>query len=101
MFAGCFTDDGSLNTLGEPIIGHALIAEFAETTHAGLSAMRHEATNIVIDVDGDSATGAAFLKAFMVPDHTMVITGRYDDEFRRTDDGWRIRSRLFTADAPA
>ena len=63
--------------------------------------MRHEATNIVIDVDGDSATGAAFLKAFMVPDHTMVITGRYDDEFRRTDDGWRIRSRLFTADAPA
>lgn len=99
MFASCFTDDASLNTMGEPMVGHTAIAEFAEMTHGAMPALRHEATNVVIEVDGDTATGVAFLKAFMVPDHSMVITGRYADEFRRTDDGWRISNRVFTADA--
>ncbi|MEM7140235.1 MAG: nuclear transport factor 2 family protein [Actinomycetota bacterium] len=98
MFASCFTDDASLNTMGEPMVGLDAIAAFAEGTHAAMPDMRHEATNIVIDIDGDEASGAAFLKAFMVPDHTMVIAGRYADRFRRTADGWRISDRVFTAD---
>lgn len=99
MFAGCFTEDGSLDTGGGPMVGRDAIGEFAVSNHAGLPAMRHQATNVVLDVDGDSATGAAFLTATLVaPEHTVLITGRYHDEFRRTEDGWRIARRVFTPD---
>ncbi|MDW3221170.1 MAG: nuclear transport factor 2 family protein [Acidimicrobiales bacterium] len=100
MFAGCFTEDGSLDTGGGPMVGHDAIAAFGTETHAGLPALRHQANNIVVDVDGDTATAAAFMSAYLVePAFSVIVTGRYADEFRRTADGWRISSRVFTADA--
>jgi uncharacterized protein (TIGR02246 family) len=99
MFALCFTEDGVLNTMGDPIVGHDAIGDFGEGTHAMLPALRHQASNIVIEVDGDTAAAAAFIVAYTVDTgFNVIITGRYADEFRRTADGWRISSRLFTAD---
>ena len=61
--------------------------------------LRHNATNIVVDGDGLVATGSAFLIVYLVDGgHKVISTGRYADELRKTDEGWRFTRRVFTAD---
>lgn len=99
-FAACFSADGQLDTGGGAEVGHEAIAAFAAGTHEMLPGLRHQANNIVVDGDGDTATGSAFLVAFTVDGgYKPMITGRYTDELVRTGDGWRFRSRSFTPDA--
>ena len=52
----------------------------------------HHVTNIVIDVDGDTATMRS--KILAVLDDGSAITGQYLDEARRTPAGWRLSHRL-------
>lgn len=57
----------------------------------------HQVFNPVIDVDGDTATGAwRFLMMYTASDDSFVrIIGRYRDTYVRTrDDGWRFASLL-------
>ena len=62
--------------------------------------MRHNATNIVIDGEGDAATGSAFLIGYIAgADHKVITTGRYQDKLTKTADGWRFTERVYTADA--
>ena len=58
----------------------------------------HRLTNQVIAVDGDSGQARTYVDALiMLADHSSGVnaTGFYDDEFVRTDAGWRIASRTF------
>ena len=32
-----------------------------------------------------------------VSDHSIAVLGRYDDEYVKTAQGWRIKNRVFTA----
>ena len=65
-----------------------------------MPSMRHNATNIVIDGDGDSASGSAFLIGYLAgQEYKVIVTGRYLDELTKTADGWRFTNRQFSADA--
>jgi hypothetical protein len=80
--------------------GHESIAAFAKQTHDTMPGMRHNATNVVVDGDGDRATGSAFLIVYLVDGgYKAILTGRYSDELTRTAEGWRFTNRIFKADS--
>ena len=44
-----------------------------------------------VDVDGDEASGFAYLDARYGQDgHSLIVAARYDETYRRTPEGWRI-----------
>lgn len=54
----------------------------------------HGLGNPLIEVDGDRATGRWYLHQPMVmkgADQAFWFCARYEDEYQRTDDGWRFR----------
>jgi ketosteroid isomerase-like protein len=54
----------------------------------------HHVTNLVVDIDGDTAT--VHSKLLVALDDGSVATGDYLDQAVRTSDGWRIRHRVAT-----
>jgi 3-phenylpropionate/cinnamic acid dioxygenase small subunit len=63
----------------------------------------HFVGNQLVEVDGDTASGETYCVAHHLYDHagvrmnyTMFI--RYQDRYRRTGAGWRIRERLLALD---
>jgi len=98
-FANCFTPDGHFNSGHSVHDGREDIAEFAIQTHKALPGMRHNATNVLIEGEGDQATGSAFLIGYNTDGgYKVIVTGRYRDELKRTSDGWRFTKRIFTMD---
>lgn len=98
-FSACFVGDGRLDSGSEVFVGHEAIAGFAAGVNSNLPGMRHYPTNIVVEVDGRSATGSAFLICYDVRGGFCVTaTGRYADRLTRTDTGWRFTRRIFTPD---
>ena len=79
-FGGLFVPDGVFNPGHMLCEGQEAIAEFGAKTHEMMPLMRHNATNIVIDGEGDSATGSAFLIGYIAgADH--MIAGDQNDTF--------------------
>lgn len=98
-FSSCFTPDGLFLNAGRTFEGREQIAEFARRTHEAMPGLRHETTNILVDLDGDVAAGSAFLTGYTVGEAGQVIaTGRYRDELARTDGMWLFSRRLFEKD---
>lgn len=64
---------------------------------------RHLATNLIIDID-EAASTATARSAFVVFQQTPelplqpIVTGRYRDEFARTDGAWRFTRRHIIVD---
>jgi ketosteroid isomerase-like protein len=53
----------------------------------------------IIVVDGDSASARSLIREsakFRARPSLMDVVGRYDDQLRRTADGWRFAHRTFT-----
>ena len=99
-FGACFVPDGVFDNGMNVIEGQTAISEFATQTHAALPGMRHNVTNIVVDGDGKTATGSAFLIGYLVDGGFKVITtGRYTDELTKAGDGWRFSKRVYKADS--
>jgi hypothetical protein len=63
---------------------------------------KHLITNLVVDIDGASATGRCSFSVLqgVVPGEPLevVVAGRYFDRFERGPDGWRFADRLFVLD---
>jgi 3-phenylpropionate/cinnamic acid dioxygenase small subunit len=63
---------------------------------------KHLITNLVVDVDGTSATGRCSFSVLqgVVPGEPLhfVVAGRYFDRFERGPEGWRFADRLFVLD---
>lgn len=81
--------------------GQAAIHAFAVANPEMLPGLRHLASNIVVDSDGDgnTATGSAFLLAYNVAEGFQVLaSGRYTDQLTKTSGGWRFTDRVFVAD---
>jgi len=99
-FARCFVADGVFDSGMGAQTGHEAIAAFAKQTHENMPGMRHNASNIVLDGEGDQARGSAFLIGYLVDGgFKPIVTGRYTDELVRTPEGWRFTKRIFKADA--
>jgi len=98
-FGACFVEDGVFDNGMSTIVGPSDIGAFAAKTHAAMPGLRHNATNIVVDGDGRSARGTAFLIVYLVDGgYKVITTGRYADDLTKTDEGWRFNRRVFAAD---
>jgi ketosteroid isomerase-like protein len=98
-FGDCFVPDGIFDNGMNVIEGQSAIAKFAEQTHSAMPGLRHNAVNIVVEGDGESAAGSAFLIGYLVDGgYKVIVTGRYSDELTRASEGWRFTKRVFKAD---
>ena len=98
-FADCFVPDGVFDSGMAVVEGQADISKFADQTHSAMPGMRHNAMNIVVDGNGDEATGAAFLIGYLVDGgYKVIVTGRYADELAKSNAGWRFTKRVFKRD---
>jgi 3-phenylpropionate/cinnamic acid dioxygenase small subunit len=99
LFRTVFTDDCELD-YGEigSWNGVDAVTEFMELSHAAVQTL-HRMTNQAITVDGDKAEARTYVDMIMVGENMPGVNaiGYYDDEIVRTDDGWRIARRRFTA----
>jgi hypothetical protein len=74
----------------------------AEEPH-GPAYVRHFVFNHVIEPSGGGAAGKAYVAVIDIASgqqgsgHSIFTMGRYDDEYVKTAQGWRIRNRVFTA----
>jgi 3-phenylpropionate/cinnamic acid dioxygenase small subunit len=99
LFRTVFTDDCELD-YGEVGAwkGVDAVTEFMQQAHALAGHTMHRLTNQVITVDGDAAQARTYVDALiMLGDNSSGVNaaGFYDDEFVRTEDGWRIARRRF------
>jgi 3-phenylpropionate/cinnamic acid dioxygenase small subunit len=95
----CFTADAVLEYEGLPPLprGADDFVDYAGHVLSRLASTQHLLGNIVVAVDGDSATSSAYVQAThqAASGESFTSGGRYDDEFVRTDEGWKIARRTF------
>jgi ketosteroid isomerase-like protein len=99
-YAAVFTDDGELDAThtGIPaVVGRAAIAKLMADSFVQQTHNCHMTTNQrVLSVDGDRATGRCyfFQRSILRNGGRTEFSGRYEDEYRRTEDGWKIAKRV-------
>ena len=104
LSAACAPYSGAPTQVQPRARGHEALARMAtaEEPH-GPDYVRHFVFNHVIEPSGDGAVGKAYVALIdIVPGqqgsgHSIFTMGRYDDEYVRTREGWRIQNRVFTA----
>ena len=100
LYAAVFTEDGVLDAsqCGFPIAhGRQQIAAlmndaFRQQTHN----IHLTTTQRVLTIDGDRAAGFAyfFQRSLLRNGGRTEFAGRYDDDYRRTEEGWKISRRV-------
>jgi ketosteroid isomerase-like protein len=76
-----------------PVSGRDELAEFVRTIDNTLRFSAHMLHNPTITVDGDEARGTWYVDVPEVTaDGAVWVQGRYEDEYRRTEDGWKFTS---------
>jgi uncharacterized protein (TIGR02246 family) len=95
--AALFTDDGVWAPPGSEARGPAAIAALLDQLVGPLEVLVQFATNPVISVDGDRATGRWQVQEIgrSTDGKTVNIVGTYDDRLVRTDGSWRFAERRF------
>jgi ketosteroid isomerase-like protein len=85
--------------------GHAAIHAFFARMPDLASFMMHHLANPILDVDGDRATARWYLHVASVMrgagPGVQAMFGRYEDEYVRTPEGWKIRRSRFIQEGPA
>jgi hypothetical protein len=82
--------------------GAAEVRAFCEQTRVhpdGTPRTKHVVTNVVIDVDGDTATARSYATVLQQTDVLPlqpIASGRYVDRFERVDGRWRFADRLIS-----
>lgn len=100
QYAAVFTEDGVLDATGCGIpiaVGHDAIAATMNNAFAQQTHNVHFTTNQrVLEIDGDHATGFAYFlqRSLLKNGGRTEFAGRYDDEYRRTAQGWKISRRV-------
>ncbi|MFM8304932.1 MAG: nuclear transport factor 2 family protein [Actinomycetota bacterium] len=67
----------------------------------GTPRTKHVTTNLVVEVDGDTATARSYYTVFQQTDALAlqaIIAGRYHDRFERVGGEWRFADRLIFSD---
>jgi hypothetical protein len=92
-----FTKDANGDLL-EDVVGRVAIKKRVETALSRMDETQHLISNHQIVVRGDTATCRCYLQAQHVRKAAhggpnFIIAGRYEDELKRTPEGWRISFR--------
>lgn len=104
-WAALFVEEGTLDTgLGIVVEGTpAARIEFAAGVPLIMPGSRHVATNVRLEVDGDTAKGAAYLQLWVTDEDTggikVLVSGVYVDTLRKVDGNWRFVTRALVPDA--
>ena len=103
MFVSAFSEDGEITRRNGSVKGQAaLLAERAERYQGqtGDNKRRHLNSSFVITPTSDGAKGRAYwvLNDVSGSEIKAVASGYYDDIYVKTSDGWKIKSRMLTAD---
>ncbi len=85
-----FTNDGTYSAFGETYS----LADFPRLVAAAPKGLFMTGTP-VLELDGDAGTGTQTLCFVDQTTHAMRI-GYYTDTYRKTSDGWRLRTRSMT-----
>lgn len=78
-------------------------AGFARGIHVypdGTLRTKHVITNVIIEVDGDSATSRCYCTVFQGTDDFAlqpIAAGRYHDRFEKVDGTWRFAERVWVS----
>lgn len=100
LYASVFTEDGVLDAshCGFPVAcGRQQIAAVMDGAFRQQTHNIHLTTNQrVLSIDDDRATGFAyfFQRSLLRNGGRTEFAGRYDDEYRRTAEGWKIERRV-------
>lgn len=91
-----FTPDGRLVVpIYDPIEGHEEIREYFEWfAEQEYETRAHNVFNPILEIDGDTAAGEwYYVVLYTLPGGNLEVGhGHYEDEFVRTDDGWKLAS---------
>lgn len=82
------------------VVGRDDLARMFARTLCAFSATSHHLSNVRIELEGeDRARATAYVYAWhrTVDGRRVDIWGRYDDDLRLTDQGWRIARRRLSA----
>lgn len=91
-----FAADGRfhIDAMGVDAKGIEAIVEFFTGMRGDMAGVFHVTSNLVIDIDGNTATAVSYLTIMQTGAETKINGfARYEDELVRTDQGWRIQSR--------
>ena len=101
-FGRCWTAEGRWTGPGLDCEGIFAITSAFAKMRGRITSAEQEVLTGDVTVEGDRATGTWEIHETIVDrDHEVrERVGRYDDEYRRTRDGWKFASRAFTP-APA
>jgi hypothetical protein len=99
LFRTCWTDDAvtDYGVVGSWDSGDA-ITEFMRKVHEDCGHTAHRVGNYAVEAAGDGYSSRTYVDAIVMRGDNqkgLQMLGFYDDEFRRTDDGWRISKRTF------
>lgn len=77
--------------------------DWVMTLLSGWISVHHDNTNILIDIDGDTATGEVHWTGYYTYEingqvHDHLAVGRYIDRYERRDGEWRILHRTCLSD---
>jgi 3-phenylpropionate/cinnamic acid dioxygenase small subunit len=101
-FQACFTDDARTDygSFGQ-WSSAAQITAFMQQAHADVGHTLHRLSNFVIERQDEAAIARSYVDALLMPGlaggEVRRGIGFYDDELVKTEHGWRIRYRRFTA----
>ena len=99
-FASTFVAEGEIELPDEaPIVGTEALRAFGDAVPDTVPGARHWVNNIVVDVADQNATARTYLIMVIAGNPpTLMLSGIYQDELVRNDDGWRFVKRSVTAD---
>ena len=83
----------------EHVVGRDAIVKAWVAAMASLPPMVGTSTLGALSITGDTATGRAYPREFIIwPDgRTRTDTGRYDDTYVKQDGRWLFKSRTYTS----
>ena len=101
----CFTEDAEVDYSSNP--GgkkgpYRQVRSWFEKMLSAFPVTQHLMSNIDVQLDGDRATARTMVTnpqgaaTSAGPLHFFYVGGRYDDDFVRTPEGWRIAKRVET-----
>jgi ketosteroid isomerase-like protein len=101
LAAQTYAEDGQLIAFGRPpIVGREALAAAFTATFSPLAFITQACVGHVIQVEGDTASASFAVNEFFRPqsqtDTLMSCYGVYEDELKRTADGWRFAQRRFS-----
>jgi hypothetical protein len=103
LLAASFVPEARADYRGRAFPDAASIVRYMADIHRDLDGSAHRVTNVVIELDGDTARTTSLVDALLVDaDHphgpTLHVVGTYRDVLHRDRDGggiWRIAERRF------